>query len=612
MPPETNQLPGQASSPITLQDGTQLDPKIVKVMKAIRQSETQGSKDPWNQTGDGGASLGAYQWHNNGKVLKPGELPANWRNAAQQHLGDSNAPMTPENQNKVAYKQIEAFKNQGLEPEEIAARWNGASKDPITGKYVYNNPQYGEKFRAALLGGQQILQPTQPEKPIVSQTGESSLKIVGQDQPQEKGLGEELTGRGKDIVEAWQTPDQNIASRILQTGGAIAGGLGDIIGKGLELIPGVKQLENLIGEGVGSLAKTEVGQSVMKSVKEFSEAHPELAKDIGAGFNIVTAIPIFKALGSIGRVTLDASAQALKGIAEKGAIKDLTSTILSTKTGARFLADNPSIARDMVEKRLIPSIENGKFVTSDLKGVSRNAIKDSGEQVKSILSQPTYANTTGGAGKIVAETTQKFPNAKFTYDDIVSNGRELTPKNSLLWDKFEAGKASLADINTLRSDLDKAVQTVYTKISLPPIKKELGASFASTMREFVKSTAKETVPLFEDMEKHFRIQDALKYIEGKSVKSGLIGGLIKDAGMAAGELAGGTVNVPIAGAFAGRGASGLVEKTLGRVAPRALRAGILERTGVGASKKGLMKGLIDASKKTATGAASRSLQKMNR
>lgn len=126
--------------PITLQDGTSLDPKIVKVMRAIRQVESGGD---FNAVGDNGESHGAYQWNKN-----------NYKNAAKQYLGDENAPMTPENQNKVAYSQIKAYKDQGLQPEEIAARWNGAHKDEA-GSYTYNNPEYGKKFRDALQANQQ-------------------------------------------------------------------------------------------------------------------------------------------------------------------------------------------------------------------------------------------------------------------------------------------------------------------------------------------------------------------------------------------------------------------------------------------------------------------------
>lgn len=126
-----------------------LDPKIVKVMRAIRQVESGGAKDPYTVKGDKGSSMGAFQWNNGGKPLKDGELPKNWKRDAKETLGDENAPMTRANQNQVTYKKIEKWKNEGRGPEEIAAKWNGARKLK-DGTYTYVNPKYGVKFRNAL------------------------------------------------------------------------------------------------------------------------------------------------------------------------------------------------------------------------------------------------------------------------------------------------------------------------------------------------------------------------------------------------------------------------------------------------------------------------------
>jgi hypothetical protein len=127
---------------MTMQDGTQLDPKAVKVMKAIRQVESGGD---YNAVGDNGNAKGAFQFN---EKSGPG-----WKNLAKQYLGDENATFDKGNQNKVAYSRIKQWKDEGKQPEEIAALWNGAKKD-TNGKYTYNNPEYGQKFRTALSGDQ--------------------------------------------------------------------------------------------------------------------------------------------------------------------------------------------------------------------------------------------------------------------------------------------------------------------------------------------------------------------------------------------------------------------------------------------------------------------------
>ena len=51
----------QNNNTVTLDDGTQLDGGVVKVMRTIRSLE---SGDDYNISGDKGSSLGAYQWNN--------------------------------------------------------------------------------------------------------------------------------------------------------------------------------------------------------------------------------------------------------------------------------------------------------------------------------------------------------------------------------------------------------------------------------------------------------------------------------------------------------------------------------------------------------------------
>ncbi len=143
--------PQSASQTTTLPDGTQLDTGVLNVMRTIKQLETGTSSNPWNQSGDNGASFGAYQWNNGGKPIAQGQTPANWQTAAAKYLGNSNAPMTPANQNYVAYNQILAYKNQGLTPQSIDALWNGAKPDPNNpGQFVHISNTRAQQFNTLL------------------------------------------------------------------------------------------------------------------------------------------------------------------------------------------------------------------------------------------------------------------------------------------------------------------------------------------------------------------------------------------------------------------------------------------------------------------------------
>ena len=96
----------------------QIDIGAFNLARAIKAHETRGSRDPYNQRGASG-EFGAYQW------TKP-----TWQGAAQRFLGNANAPLTVENQNKVAYSTVKAWKDKGYRPDQIMSMWNAGEGRP--------------------------------------------------------------------------------------------------------------------------------------------------------------------------------------------------------------------------------------------------------------------------------------------------------------------------------------------------------------------------------------------------------------------------------------------------------------------------------------------------
>ncbi len=93
------------------------DPDVVAMVRAIKQQES-GGRSVKGASGE----FGMYQF-----------MPATWKAAAQQYLGDPNAPQTPENENYVMYHRVADMKAKGLNPGQIAAVHNAGSsvlKDP--------------------------------------------------------------------------------------------------------------------------------------------------------------------------------------------------------------------------------------------------------------------------------------------------------------------------------------------------------------------------------------------------------------------------------------------------------------------------------------------------
>lgn len=364
----------------------QLDPQVVNLAKAIRSTE---SGDNFNARSKDG-SFGAYQF------LKP-----TWDATARKFGVNADwEKATPEQQNEVAYKQIKEWKDQGHDVGQIASMWNagagkpdayreglsGTNKDGVN----YDVGQYAKKvatkYQELKGSAQQPNQtgipgygaPSDPSNPAPSQPIKNAAGIPGYaapgapvqsndqqpaaEQPKQDNLASDLSQRASDagtaissIVGGRKATGQSRLSGLLQTVGAAAGAVGDVTTRGLELVPGVKAIEGFIGKGAEKLASTPVGQKVASSIRSFSEAHPELSKDIGAGINIATAIPILDGIGAVKNVALDGASRALKSTAEKAVAESMTKA-----AGKGVTSD---VIDTLVKERAIPEVVKGRYST---------------------------------------------------------------------------------------------------------------------------------------------------------------------------------------------------------------------------------------------------------
>lgn len=147
-----------------------LDPTAFYLTKAIKQTETGGTSDPYNTKGKSG-EFGAYQYE-----------PSTWKTDATKYLGDPNAPMTPENQNKAAYMSVKELLDSGLTQSQVASVWNSGDKDPLA-KGVngvgtndsgvgYDVPGYVNKVKSAYMGYSSGTQ--QNQLPGIPQPGQTN------------------------------------------------------------------------------------------------------------------------------------------------------------------------------------------------------------------------------------------------------------------------------------------------------------------------------------------------------------------------------------------------------------------------------------------------------
>lgn len=308
-----------------------MDKDVINLAKSIRQTESGGD---FNAKGKSGES-GAYQW-----------TPNTWKAQAKSVLGDENAKMTPSNQNAVAYTTLKQWKDKGLNPAQIAAKWNSGSETGWENKVGtnkfgvhYDVPKYVKSVTDAYQqikgGGSVGADPNNPSSTANPDNQEKGFfGSVGSD------LSNRLGQAGGAISKTF-SGEINPFSGILQTAGAGAGAIGDVIGEGLKLIPGVKRAEGLLGQGVGKLAQTGVGQKVVGGVESFAQNHPELSADIGAVGNIAGLVG-----GGIGgKVAKDVVKEGVysaakegvigsgaKALVEKSALKKATQVLETTAT----------------------------------------------------------------------------------------------------------------------------------------------------------------------------------------------------------------------------------------------------------------------------------------
>lgn len=572
---------------IKASDGTELDASVVNLAKSIRRVESNNNYSAVGKSGE----RGAYQWMQN-----------NYESGASE-LGIDPNDRSPVNQDKVAYHQLKKLKDKGYSPEQVSAAWNAGEgrlkndqwktwKGKNAQGVDFDTPGYVDeviknfqnfKGQSSSQQGYQTVaslpKTSTTEKPIERKEKQEGL-IEGVGSDLSKRVSKGAGGVSKVVSGLVKGNIGQAAHGLIQTAGEAGGAVGDVTSRLLDKVPGVKAVENLIGQGVGSLAKTPTGQSVIKSITEWSEKNPELARDIGATFNIVTAIPILKGLGSIKNIASDAVASSLKRIAEKGALKDMTTVVSRTQSGRKSLSRNPDTIKTLIDERALPDIEDGKFTVQEAKsklGEAISTIEDA--ELQPALSK---ANSPAVSSRIPLEQYKKE-----AMQDAMDQLKDTAPIEKY----FDRLKAKYGDYPTLlqMNEAKRIVSRNITDAGFNSPTYDTDKVVRSALQKSVEEGAKalglsDIAEINGRMARLIKAQDLLSFFEGKPVRIGKVGGLIQDAATAAGEMAGNTVGIPLAGAFLSREAGGFVGKRLKKV-----RTGILNRTGKDATKTPLVK-----------------------
>lgn len=130
-------------------------------------------------------------------------------------------------------------------------------------------------------------------------------------------VGEDLKKRGQDAKNSLMNSDNKLtgAESILQTTGALAGGIGDVIGQGIK--SGINALPEGVKDVGRSALQSDAGQAVMGGIgsamekyNSWAQQNPRAAKDLESMVNIASILPT----GKIASVAKEGVEQGVKTV----------------------------------------------------------------------------------------------------------------------------------------------------------------------------------------------------------------------------------------------------------------------------------------------------------
>ena len=559
-----------------------LDQDVVNLAKAIRQAES-GNKAVLPQEGSGFGGASRYQYSHD-----------TWKEVAKKYLGDENAPLTLQNENKATYLRIKDWKdNKHYNIGQIASLWqNGSEPNGYLGTFSNGKPSvgindYGVRYDVPAYA-QKVARNYQVLK-AQNQVLNRPQQQVQQPQQQEggmwqgakqfiPGLESDLSGRLKDaytagsgaLKSAAQGNLGSAAAGAFNTLGAFAGGLGDVFNRTLELVPGVVQAENAIGN-------TETMKGLGQDIQKFSEANPETSKLIGSGLNIASALPILgTAKGLVGMAGRVADKAAVKSIT-KEALGDLEHAAGSGKTSQNLV--KKGTFQSLVDDNLLPEVTTNHvgvpvFNSEKALGTVQNKLDDVIKQQDEILGKQTAkynAQQVGSYVQSAGETAVKSP-LHDALSEMKKHFEKTYDTKGTMWvDQMEKKLASdgvtVGEINDVARKLGEVsksftntgdLSTQTTKVAMENLRKGLKDLVAN--RDVTGEVRKldKTFNKLKDQQKALTILSKNKKAPLKK-KGGLVRKTLANVLGSAGEAAGKAAGVPITGAIGGRGLAGLIE-----------------------------------------------------
>ena len=443
--------------------------------------------------------------------------------------------------------------------------------DPITGqkKEAVNTQETSEQKPT------DQTQPAEEKDSFLSRLWNATKEVVPE-------LGEDVGNRIKNIwsniIEPSQKSDErSIFENVLRSNesmfkamGEAAGLVGDIGAKAVEFAykAGVpKETQDKIKQTASDFIQTETGQKALQVLQsgaeawnEFKKNNPNVAKDLEASFNIITAYPIGKAGKAVGGEIADVASDVSK-IVSKGTVKNIENASKET-----FKAIKPSITVGRNKKVIRESLNavNDEIIARGMKPTNVKEYADAIAQTKKQVWTEIESKLASGSNSKVnlREIADKLiemadsptlmradknvaSKIKKMAENIISNGDEVSVLeaeqlkqfiNSELSGAFGKFTLSNAEQNAKKlitkeigQQLDKVLSSIPGEFS--GLKKKYGA-----LREIEEDVLKRLI-VFERQNPQGLVESVSKISGVGNILKGLIKLSPADIAKGAGELA---------------------------------------------------------------------------
>ena len=531
-----------------------LDENVKKLAIAIRNTETGGNYAGVGASGEGGA----YQW-----------MPGNFSAGAKKYLGDENAPMTEENQNKVAYYTVKELKDKGYGPGQIASMWNAGDPEAYlkdhrgVNKYgvAYDTPAYVSKVQAEysrLSGEKQEAARTEQSKekqglvPSIGQkfmeVGAGALKGAGSTLYGLEQIGEKIGKKALGAVGIERQAGVLQKPKILEPKttaekfGYGAEQIGEFLLPSSAVVKGSKFLTG-VGKGAGLISdakKTSLGvralsgatRTAAKAVPEAVSAGAVTLAQTGGGVEQAKGSALLAAGITAGLPVLGKVAQKAKGVFTGNLQKDVSRAVgmtgkmgvtqtlgkveRSTRALKTIAANKNVIVKD------IDGIEKAFDPTKATFGETLQALKSTKDKVYG-----EYTALAEKAGLSGARFTQKdFKNVITTLEKEGLDATSATKNKvrSLVSDiEQNFGKLNEADGTYYFKNTDlRRIQSFLEKVNVDvnPLSDKAGAEISGTLSRTIREILDDKI-LSSTGGKYQALRNS--YADLKSIENELIG-----------------------------------------------------------------------------------------